>query len=318
MQERFLLRPGETCRDLVDGVLGRSLALFKAVRVHAYHVMSNHVQLLLSTDCGEQLAGFLTHFFGNTAQELGRLHDWDGHFWARRARVIPVLDDDAVIGRMRYILAQGVKEGLVHRPEDWPGASSTRGLLGQPIVGTWINRDRETRARKRRRPVDPETFTTRYAVELAPLPPWANLDAGARRARIVALIDDVVREARSTRAGPPLGVAKLLAVDPHGRPDDPARSPAPLCHASTAPLRAAFRRAYRLFCDAFCAMAATAQDGLAVSSVAFPSGSFPRPTWHVSPPANGWPPWLPPEPSGIPDSWRVPGSGGRRADGPGG
>ncbi|WP_239013969.1 hypothetical protein [Archangium violaceum] len=47
--------------------------------------------------------------------------DWSGGFWARRYSAELVLDDAALMGRQRYVLAHGVKEGLVDRCTEWPG-----------------------------------------------------------------------------------------------------------------------------------------------------------------------------------------------------
>jgi putative transposase len=284
IQQRFLLRPGQTSRELIEGVLARALLIYPAVRLHAYHFMSNHVHMLVSTGHGAALAEFLGYALGNVARELGRLHDWEGRLWARRASVVPVLDDTTVVARLRYVLSQGVKEGLVARPEDWPGASSTRGLLGEQIVGVWIDRDVETRLRKRGKrggTVDESLFTTRYALRLTPLPCWDEPSIDAQRPRVMRLIEEVVADARATRTQAPLGVQRLLAQDPHARPTDPERNPAPACHASSVVARAAFRRAYRAFCSAFRTVALAVRTGVTASRAAFPPGSFPRPYWFV-------------------------------------
>jgi hypothetical protein len=51
----------------------------------------------------------------NLSRKVGRLVDWSGGFWERRYSAEPVLDDEALVGRLRYVLAHGVKEGLVER-----------------------------------------------------------------------------------------------------------------------------------------------------------------------------------------------------------
>ena len=70
----------------------------------------------------------------------------------RRYRLIPITNEpEAQVSRLRYLLANGCKEGLVRKPADWPGASGLLGLLkGVPIVGHWFNRTLEYRARRRR------------------------------------------------------------------------------------------------------------------------------------------------------------------------
>ena len=118
-----MLRPGVVERDLILGVLGRGLALYAQVMLHAFVYLSNHMHMLLSAKDPSQLAPFIGYVNGNVARLIGRRHGWTGPFWASRAHVIPVLDDASAEGRLRYILSHGVKEGLVPRPEDWPGAS---------------------------------------------------------------------------------------------------------------------------------------------------------------------------------------------------
>jgi len=296
IQERFLLRPGPRSRELINGVIARAQRLFPLVMLHAYTYLSNHAHLLLSTECGAQLAEFLGYVNSNVARELGRLHGWRGAFWGRRPKVIPVLDEASMIARLRYVLAQGVKEGLVDCPEDWPGASSTPGLLGGTIRGVWIDRDTETRARKRPGPVDASRFTTENVVELTPLPAWAALAPGEQQRRVRELIADIVKESRHSRRGASLGAARVAAQDPHARPDAPAESPAPTCHAADRASRVAFRRAYRAFCAAFRAVsrAVTKRDDARLHD--FPPGSFPRSRWYVPVGPTWWPPWSPDDP----------------------
>jgi hypothetical protein len=43
---------------------------------------------------------------------------------------LPVLDDAALVGRLRYLLVHGVKEGLVEKWAEWPGLTCLAQLLG--------------------------------------------------------------------------------------------------------------------------------------------------------------------------------------------
>ncbi len=87
---------------------------------------------------------------GNLAKEAGRLHGWRERFWGRRYTAIVVSHEEAAqVTRLRYILEQGTKEGLVRSPLDWPGTHSTQALLdGRPIRGIWFDRTREYEARR--------------------------------------------------------------------------------------------------------------------------------------------------------------------------
>jgi hypothetical protein len=290
IQERFLLRPSVKARELVLGVIARGLLLYPAVQMHAFAFLSNHWHTMLSSSCGAQMSAFMGYVNSNVAREMGRLHRWRGRFWARRTRPIPILDEASMIERLRYLLAQGVKEGLVAHPEQWPGATSTPWLLGNELVGVWIDRDLETRARRYSSEPDPSRYTFEYEVRMSPLPCWAHLTREEIAVRTRALIDEVVGEAALRRNGV-VGVTAVLRQDPHSMPVESKRGPAPACHTTNLSLREAFRAAYRGFVGAYRAAA----DALKVdrhSVVPFPEGSFPARASFVLPAASFVPPWL--------------------------
>ena len=286
IQERYLLAPSSGARELMLGVLGRGLALYPAVQLHAFAYLSNHGHLLLSSTDGQAFAWFLGYVNSNIAREMGRLHDWRGPFWGRRGRPIPVLDEGAAVERLRYIMSQGVKEGLVAHPADWPGATSVPALLGSmQLEGTWIDRDLETRARRAIRAASRRPFESRVVVSLAPIPPWSHLSHDDLVERHRALVAEVISQYRAMHREV-LGPARAAIQDPHARPVAPARRPAPQCHASTSGVREAFRSAYRGFVNAFRRAAAVARDALtrgdkpSAALARFPPGSYPRPGWH--------------------------------------
>jgi len=46
--------------------------------------------------------------------------------------------------RLKYLLGHGVKEGLVARPQDWPGAHVVRALVqDEEVTDLWFDRTRE-------------------------------------------------------------------------------------------------------------------------------------------------------------------------------
>lgn len=70
-----------------------------------------------------------------------------------------------------------------------------------------------------------------------------------------------------------MGVEAILRQDPHTRPNQTKKSPAPVCHAATKAARESFWEAYSTFVAAF----REAADKLKAGDRAarFPLGSFP-------------------------------------------
>jgi hypothetical protein len=129
-QGRLLLRPNEEMNEVVGGVLARAVQQSGGcVRLHAFTFASNHFHLLVWAR-GAALAGFMQYLCTNLSRKVGRLVDWSGGFWERRYSAEPVLDDEALVGRLRYVLAHGVKEGLVEKCTEWPGLTCLPQLLG--------------------------------------------------------------------------------------------------------------------------------------------------------------------------------------------
>ena len=169
IQERFLLRPGRACRALILGVIGRAMLLYPTVKLYAFTFLSNHYHLLASAADGEELAQFFGFVNGNISREMGRLHNWSGSLWARRVRPIPILDPEALVSRLRYVLLNGVKEGLVESPLEWPGATSVHGLVGDMrLEGVWIDRDAFRRARTKDPDASIDEFSEKVEVVLSP------------------------------------------------------------------------------------------------------------------------------------------------------
>ncbi|MGH3861860.1 transposase [Actinokineospora sp.] len=134
---RLLLRPSRAVNDLIVGVIGRAQRRY-GMRLHALAVLGNHWHSLMSPDSPQQLAAFVDYVAGNIAREVGRLHEWREKFWARRYRSIVVShEEEAQAGRLEYILGQGVREGLVERPHQWPGVHCAVALeSGTDLEGT--------------------------------------------------------------------------------------------------------------------------------------------------------------------------------------
>lgn len=275
-QNRRLLRPTPEARDLILGIIGRAQRRY-GIEIHALVFLSTHYHLLVTATDALQLARFVGYLNSNVAREIGRLTGWRDHFWGRRYQAILVSSEEAAqVSRLYYNLAQGVKEGLVLHPRDWPGVHCAAALLGEAeLRGTWHDRSRQYEAR-RSRPKSSEVtdFTTHELVVLTPLPCWRHLDESARLARIRELVDSVVESGKAERRGRPvLGARAVMAEEPSSRAAAVERSPAPWVHAVARTLRDQYRAAYRLFDEAFRAASEALRAGN--RDARFPAGSFP-------------------------------------------
>jgi REP-associated tyrosine transposase len=148
IQGRFLFRPGPQFNDLFLGVLGRVQKRYQ-LQLCALCVLSSHFHLLLLVEDARQLMRFMRDLKSKLAIEVNRLTGWKGTVFQRRYDSAVVTDEDAAqIERLLYILSNSVKEGLVDRPQDWPGVHCVNALLnGEPMTGHWFDRSREYAAR---------------------------------------------------------------------------------------------------------------------------------------------------------------------------
>jgi hypothetical protein len=111
---------------------------------------------------------------------------------------------------------------------------------------------------------------------LSQLPCWAELTPEQYRERITELVEDIEAEARADREArrvEPMGVEAILRQDPHTRPNQTKKSPAPEFHAATKAARQRFWEAYSAFVAAFREAAEKLKAG--DRTARFPVGSVP-------------------------------------------
>jgi REP element-mobilizing transposase RayT len=278
-QSRLLLRPGPAVNEIILGVMGRAQRLYP-VRCCSVVFMSNHWHALLQVDDALQLARFMQHVDGNLSAEIGRkeMHDWPNAMWSRRYQSIVVSDEPAAqVERLRYHLAHGVKESLVDRVKRWPGVHFAKAILGgKPLKGLWFNRTEEFAARNRGEDFGRLKYAEEEELKLSQLPCWADLTPEQYRERIAELVEGIEAETRADREArgiEPLGVEAILRQEPHARPNQTKKSPAPACHAASKEARKKFWESYSAFVAAFREAAEKLRAG--EWPVRFPLGSFP-------------------------------------------
>ena len=279
IQGRYLLRPDKRGRvnELVLGVVGRAQRLY-SMAIVGISVLSSHAHVLAVPDDAEQLAAFMRHVGRNISDEIGRLHDWPGKMQERRYRAIQVSDqEDDQIARLRYLLGAGVKEQLVERAIQWPGVHSARALTrDHPLRGWWFDRSKEFAARRRGERFGRYEYATEETVILEPLPCWRHLPVKEVRRRVKELLREIEREAAAQRrdTGKPVpGAEAVMELDPHFRPTQRDRSPAPDFHARHKAVRKAMRYAYACVVSEHARASERLRAGERL--VSFPEGTFP-------------------------------------------
>ncbi len=269
------MKPTPELYAIVVGVIARAQRRFP-VEVCGIVVLSNHYHLLLWVPDSRRLADFMCFVNSNLAREAGRLVAWCERFWARRYQAIVVSDEEeAQVARLKYLLSHGCKEGLVARPQDWPGVHAVNALLeGRPLAGRWLDRTRGHLTRARGQGSPPEVFATDESLIVEPLPCWRHLSPQQIRQRVQSLLDEIEAEAVTLQKEKrPLGIETLRRQDPHSAPVRSKKSPAPAFHAATRAAHRALREAYRHFVASFRDAAERLRAG--DLSARFPPGSFP-------------------------------------------
>ncbi len=276
----FFLRPCEASTDAYLGVVGRALFLYPSVRLHALNPLSTHSTELLSAADPAQISAYIGFVKCNLSRELTRLHGLDPAIkvWEqRRARVIPIAPDPASLeARFRYCLAQGTKEDLIERPQDYPGVTGAIAITeGFALHGRWYDRTAESKARARGERFEKHTYATQYPVEFSPLPHWAAMEESTWRGRAREITDEITKTEKARRGNKPvLGPEGIMAFLPTHRGEGPTKTPAPSCHAVGKAVYEMFRKILLRFWDAYVAASHSAREGGEVSypAYAFPAG----------------------------------------------
>jgi REP element-mobilizing transposase RayT len=242
------------------------------VKLFGLCFMSNHYHLLLSSKDAASLAQFMQYLNSNIAREIGREHSWREKFWSRRYRATAVLDDAAVLERMKYILSNSVKEGLVKHPRYYPGVHCYRHLAeGRPLHGVWVNRTSMHTDPGLTEADASESLT----LKLSRLPQYEDMSEMAYRDLIKGLTNDMLSDL--DKPARVLGQKRILNQDPLSSPVKSSKTPAPLCHTTCARLRAQFRQRFRDFVSAY--KEAYTQLSLGYFKDVFPEGSIPPTAW---------------------------------------
>ncbi len=279
-QNRYLLTPSSELNERFIGVLGRAQERHD-MTICAAVVMASHYHLMLRPRDSKHLADFMCFFKTNLAKEIGRrLQGWTSNFFDRRYHSITVSDEEAAQTKLlRYVLSHGVKEFLVDTVRDWPGVHCASSLIdGSPLEGRWFDRCAENAARQRcgAETVNPEDFASRQTVTFSPLPCWQHLPELTWRRFVEEMVEDIDNEGvleRRVQRKKSLGVAKILAQDPHFRPGEVSKSPQPRFHTASREVFDTMLEVCRQVIQIYRAASERLRAG--DRSTVFPEGTFP-------------------------------------------
>lgn len=187
-------------------------------------------------------------FNTNLSKEVGRLREWSESVFPRRYRHMELSKEAEVeLARLKYVLSQGCKEGLVSSPLDWPGPSAAWALVsGEPLIGEWVDRTALRRALDRGEEVEEADFTEEVEVVLSPIPSLAHLSTLEYRRVMRDLVKEIEEETAAMHrvdGTRPVGVDRILSQDPHEVVGDGARMPCGGFFASDSTVRRAMTEA---------------------------------------------------------------------------
>lgn len=216
-----LLVPSDEINAMVAGVLGHVQKRFPELKLFAHAFLSNHFHLALR-------GPGIPEFMGQLKQQISyRLKPLIGdacfgRLWEERYAATALITDEDQLRCLEYILSQGVKEGLVERPEQWPGVHCAREVFfGEVCRGGWLNATsygeaKRAEARKapvKRRPVSKAEHTEEVVITLTRLPVFEDLGEEEYRRRVSKIRERIIKKGKEARNGKPaLGVDAVLKL----------------------------------------------------------------------------------------------------------
>ena len=185
--------------------------------------MTNHAHWLYIPDSHTQACDFFRLAHSQISREIGKEIGWSGGIFKERySSTVDTDEPKAQWERLKYLVSQGVKEGLVKLPEQWPGPNGAMAYLdgSMAMEGIWVDRtsfdaamrkyNRQVKAnailRQLRRPIKriikPQVrdFEHVMFLQLSTIPAWENFGPSEIVENFEALRQDVLEENWEIRA----------------------------------------------------------------------------------------------------------------------
>lgn len=286
----YLLRPDNAgqVERIIGGVMHRARELYPDVRAFNDAWLSNHAHLLLQGP-PEQMASFVGFVKREVSRRLSTNLGWSDGVFRRDYHPTALASARSQLNAQRYVLAQGTKENLVARPQQWPGAHSAKELSrGKPRCGVWFDGTGYARAQykyrlrvHRGKPPARQDFEHKTEFHFDRLPALEDLSAKEHQAYINAEIEKIAVAAADQRrvTGKKLLGRRAVCATSHLDRSELPKQPFPrkrrkmiLWDDRRCPEARAYLERYRRFQDAYRSASGRFRDGHL--DVVFPPGAF--------------------------------------------
>lgn len=134
-QRCFLLTPSEYSNQIVLYALGLAVNRH-GVELHAFMAESNHHHTCATDDVpNSKLSDFCETFHSLTARALNAHYGRGENLWSSGSfSNVEIFDKETLEEQLLYLWTNPVKDGLVERPEDWPGVKFLPEDFGRKIT----------------------------------------------------------------------------------------------------------------------------------------------------------------------------------------
>ena len=218
LRGQFILAPKKGIRELCAGILAKAQLNWPSIKLYGYAFMSNHIHLMLQGPPSD-FSAFMGFLKRELSRRLGQRYKLPGALWHQRYAMSALPTHESQLKCLRYILSQGVKEGLVARPIDWPGLHCAKALLSNsPETGQWFQaadyHQAKARNALRRNPkkISRRTFYQRLTVHLAVLPALEGYTSHEQNKKFEAINNDVIKSYEVIRKNDNIKVAGIKKV----------------------------------------------------------------------------------------------------------
>jgi len=238
-ERRYFLRPDPKIVRIFEYLLGLACERY-GILLHAYVCMSNHYHLVV-TDPNGELPDFLRYFNSLLARAVNCARGRWETFWAGDSyNAVDLLEEDDVLDKLVYTLANPVSAGLVGRAWAWEGATSMslhfggRRIVQRPSV---FFSDRM-----------PEEVT----LELQVPPYLSHMSSRELHSVLAERVAEIEAECRATDRKP-LGMRGVLTADWNDSPTtrEPRRGLNPRLAARCTATRVAAIAAFKRWVDVY-------------------------------------------------------------------